>query len=153
MATKQTKGKLNKIKSLQDDGKRAEALASFFETPFSTFGQTLRYLRKDMGFSQAVLAEKAGLSDRAIGTYERNEYDYIQKSTVLALCIALNLLPEVAEFLLLKAGFFWTDTKEDIFYRNLIWHHYDEDLDTWNSRLKKAGIMQKLPNNKKFKNQ
>ena len=65
-----------------------------------TFGQALRKCMKKCNMTIAKLAEKTGICDRHIGRMRRDQVKDIKFSTIIALCIALNLATETAEKLL-----------------------------------------------------
>jgi predicted ATPase/DNA-binding XRE family transcriptional regulator len=58
------------------------------------FGQRLRGLREAAGLTQAELAERAGLSEKAIGALERGRRQRPYPHTVRALADALELTPD-----------------------------------------------------------
>ncbi len=59
----------------------------------ATFGEQLRRYRRAVGLSQAALAERAGLSQEAIGSLERGTRRAPQRETVALLAQALHLSP------------------------------------------------------------
>jgi predicted ATPase/transcriptional regulator with XRE-family HTH domain len=65
----------------------------------STFGDLLRQLRSEAGLTQEELAERAGLSARAISDLERGVNRYPYRSTVQSLIGALRLEGDDAEAL------------------------------------------------------
>lgn len=65
-------------------------------TTESTFGDLLRRLRSEAGLTQERLAERAGLSTRAISDLERGVNRYPYRATVQSLVRALALAPDAA---------------------------------------------------------
>ncbi len=61
--------------------------------PKVLFGQRLRQLRKQVGFSQEALAHQAGLDRSYVGGVERGEYN-ISLLNICLLADALNLPPD-----------------------------------------------------------
>ena len=58
------------------------------------FGEKLKALRKERGLSQAQLADKAGLSNGAIGNYESGKRTKISVEALCRLADALSVDPE-----------------------------------------------------------
>ena len=56
------------------------------------FGQSLRQLRSDAGFSQEELAERAGIDRSYLGAIERGEHN-LALINIIKLAVALNLKP------------------------------------------------------------
>ena len=61
-------------------------------TPFEKFGAAVRNRREELGFSQEVLAEHAGMHRTYIGGIERGERN-VSLRNILKLCEALNIKP------------------------------------------------------------
>lgn len=118
------------------------------DTAGMEFYECLAYHMKRRGLTEEQLAERSGLSVRAVGDYHRMPKK-IQLPTVLALCIGLNLKSEYCYSLIEKAGYSLKNTKEDMVYKFLIDNHTDENLDSWNATLRDFGIKQQLPDNRK----
>ena len=57
------------------------------------FASNLRNLRKTKGLTQAQLAEKAGMSNGAIGNYESGKMKNISYATVFNIARALEVSP------------------------------------------------------------
>lgn len=112
------------------------------------FYECLEYHMKRRGITEEQLAQRSGLSVRAVGDYHRMDKN-IQLPTVLALCIGLNLKPEYCYSLIDKAGYSLKATEEHMVYRFLIDNHTDENLTSWNDTLSDFGIKQQLPDNRK----
>jgi transcriptional regulator with XRE-family HTH domain len=70
----------------------------------AAFGERLREHRSAAGLTQAELAQRAGLSEQAIGLLERGIRTRPRQSTVEALTAALDLSPEAARELAQAAG-------------------------------------------------
>lgn len=111
------------------------------------FYECLAYHMKRKGVTEEQLAERSGLSVRAVGDYHRMDKN-IQLPAVLALCIGLNLKPEYCYSLIEKAGFSLKNTEDHMVYRFLIDNHTDENIESWNNTLSEFGIKQQLPNNR-----
>ena len=118
------------------------------ETAGLEFYECLEYHMRRRGITEEQLAERSGLSVRAVGDYHRMDKN-IQLSAVLALCIGLNLKPEYCYSLIDKAGYSLKATEEHMVYKFLIDNHTDENLASWNSTLMDFGIKQQLPDNRK----
>lgn len=56
-------------------------------------GEKLFSFRKSMGFTQAEVAEKSGLSDRTYADIERGSVN-MRVDTLLKICNALNITPD-----------------------------------------------------------
>ena len=115
------------------------------------FYECLAYHMKRKGVTEEQLAERSGLSVRAVGDYHRMDKN-IQLPAVLALCIGLNLKPEYCYSLIEKAGFSLKNTEDHMVYRFLIDNHTDENIESWNNTLSEFGIKQQLPNNRSREN-
>jgi transcriptional regulator with XRE-family HTH domain len=59
----------------------------------SAFGATLRSMRLAAGLSQGALAERAGLSEKAVGTLERGDRTTPRPATVVLLADAVSASP------------------------------------------------------------
>lgn len=109
------------------------------------FASTLNYHIKRRKLTNEKMEERSGVSERWIRELRKKEGTSKELTTVLALCIGLNLHPFLAEDLITKSGYRLGATKEHMIYRWLITQHMDENLDAWNSHLQEAGISQRLP--------
>src|SRR5689334_19100839 len=69
----------------------------------TAFGAALRSMRLAAGLSQAALAERAGLSEKAIGALERGDRTSPRPATVVVLAQALGASPADRERLLAAA--------------------------------------------------
>lgn len=95
-----------------------------------------------------VLRSRIGLSEKSIGRL-RNDYTFIpSRETVCALCIGLHLPPMFSEDMLMKAGYIFRDTPEDIFQKSLLSEFYSESLVVINKILMESGIAPWTNNNK-----
>ncbi len=65
-----------------------------------TFGQALCMCMEEVKVTVANLADKTGISERQIGRMRNDETKDICFRTIIALCVALNLVSETAERLL-----------------------------------------------------
>lgn len=94
---------------------------------------------KRRGITEERLAERSGLSVRAIGAHHRMDKN-IQLPAVLALCIGLNLKQEYCYSLIEKAGNSLKASEEHMVYKFLIDNHTDENLAAWNRTLTDFGV-------------
>lgn len=147
---KHTAGKLNNDTVLLDNGLQVDVVLKFFEDPPYGFAKTLDRLIDDSKLTNEKVAEAAGLSDKLIRNYRKDNEANPELSTVMALCIALRLEPELSEYLIEQAGYRWRAIKRDMEYRRLLWKYNDEDIYRWNERLEAAGVEEKIPNKKFF---
>ena len=69
----------------------------------SAFGATLRSMRLAAGLSQGALAERAGLSEKAVGALERGDRTTPRPATVVLLADAMSASPAERERLLAAA--------------------------------------------------
>ena len=65
-----------------------------------TFGQALCMCMEKVKVTIANLSERTGISERQIGRMRNDEAKDIRFRTIIALCVALNLVSETAERLL-----------------------------------------------------
>lgn len=109
------------------------------ETAGLEFYECLEYHMKRRSITEEQLAERSGLSVRAVGDYHRMDKN-IQLPAVFVLCIGLNLKPEYCYSSIDKAGYSLKATEEHMVYKFLIDNHNDENLASWNSTLTDFGI-------------
>lgn len=114
----------------------------------SSFSKTLEYHMKRKGLTNEILAERSGLSGRAISDYRNKEFQKKELPTVMALCIGMNLHYLFSEDLISKSGHRLTNSEEHIIFKWLMLHHSDRNIFEWNSLLGEAGISQILPSNR-----
>ena len=69
------------------------------------FRKRLRYLRESMGYTREKLEEKSNISAQTIKQIEINFERGYTISTILALCIGMNLPPELSFELIRKSGY------------------------------------------------
>lgn len=74
------------------------------DLPYS-FRTRLRYLRESMGYTREKLEEKSNISVQTIKQIENNENRGYSIGTLVALCIGMNLPPELSFELIRKGGF------------------------------------------------
>ena len=89
---------LTKEKKVQS---RALGIVEYYKEhkPY-TFGQALCMCMKKGKVTVASLSERTGISERQIGRMRNDETKDICFRTIIALCVALNLVSETAEKLL-----------------------------------------------------
>lgn len=117
------------------------------ETAGMEFYECLAYHMKRRNITEEALAERSGLSVRSIGEYHRRAKN-IQLTTVLAICIGLNLRKEFCYDLIKKAGYTLGMSDDHQVYKELIEYHTDGNLNEWNQILDDFEIDQRLPNNR-----
>ena len=89
---------LTKKKTVQS---RALEIVEYYKEhkPY-TFGQALCMCMEEVKVTVANLADKTGISERQIGRMRNDEAKDVCFRTIIALCVALNLVSETAERLL-----------------------------------------------------
>lgn len=110
------------------------------------FHDALNLLMAQRKLSAVVLSKRCDISDKTIRKYQKGIL-LPSLTHVLALCIGLNLHPELTFILLKKAGYNLEDTNLSLhrFFCYLIRYHHMETLDLWNQRLIAAGFDAQLP--------
>lgn len=80
---------------------RALGIVEYYKrhTPY-TFGQALKICMDQTHISVAELSARTGISDRQIGRIRNDEVKEISFRTIVAVCIAMNLVLETSEVLL-----------------------------------------------------
>jgi predicted ATPase/transcriptional regulator with XRE-family HTH domain len=82
----------------------------------TAFGAALRSMRLAAGLSQGALAERAGLSEKAVGALERGDRTTPRLATVALLADALSASPAERDRLLAAAGAEQRPTERDAAY-------------------------------------
>lgn len=114
----------------------------------SSFCGTLDYHIQRRGYSNEKMEEKTGISERTIREYRKSLDVKPDLTSVLALCIGLNLQPGYAYDLIAKSGNdIMRASQENLVFRYLIDYHHMENIYMWNDKLQDAGINQQLPKN------
>lgn len=104
------------------------------------FSDALKYLMKEKGYTEELLAQESWVSLSTIKQYRQDEEKEKTLRTVTALCIGLHLHPWTTEKMLTKAGITPKSTRQDGAYRFLYTYHYKDSIEDCNVYLKSQGI-------------
>ena len=106
------------------------------ELPYK-FRQKLRYLRESLGLTREQLEEKSYISAQTIKQIENNEDRGYTVETVIALCVGMQLPPELSFDLLKMAGFSIEDSVTPIngLYCFILRNLYEQGIDSANEFL------------------
>lgn len=104
------------------------------------FASTLVAHMQRLGFTLEMLEERTTISSRTLSRI-RNEEDYpITIKQLVALCIGLQLEPELSDDLIRKAGFTFRSTQEHIVYKVLLRSMYKSSIAVCNQILQAEGM-------------
>lgn len=106
------------------------------------FRSRLRYLRECMGYTREKLEEKSNISVQTIKQIEINSNRGYTVSTILALCIGMNLPPELS-FELIRKSDYNIETNSSIcncVYCYVLRNMYDLSINDVNNFLNNIGI-------------
>ncbi len=104
------------------------------------FHELLRYYMNTAGMSVGTLADETGLDDSTIKRYLREKKDPPDVPIIVALCIALRLLPMCSDKLLRSAGRVFTSSWRDRIYQLLLNTAYIYSVQDCNIFLKEIGL-------------
>lgn len=104
-----------------------------------TFGKTLSAHMKRLHITNERLAEMLCVSVRWVSGLRNAVVPTIRMPMLIAICICLQLEPELSEDLIRKAGLLFLYTEEHGLYRWILRNKYRETLDNCNQSLKEAG--------------
>jgi len=109
-------------------------ISNLFDNLPYRFRDTLRYLRKELGFSRELLEEKSGVSSRTIKEIETNENRGYTLETIIALCIGMKLPPDFSFELLKKSGFDIENSgnQTNCLYKFILRNLYNNEIETVN---------------------
>lgn len=103
-----------------------------------TFGEALKVLMKENGYSNASLYQECGINDHKIADFVKDRQSPTKKE-VLAICATMELYPSVIYKLLDAASISLNMASEqDCMYEFLIRTKYWSGLDVWNQQLRDA---------------
>lgn len=106
--------------------------------PPNDFGALLTFYMNQKGVTEEGLAELTGLSDRSIRRFKNNSDGRPALESVVAICIALHLLPHQSANLISAAGYHLRQTnKTEQAYQYLIDVAYNESVYDCNAFLKR----------------
>ncbi len=128
----------------------AEIARELATLPHDFAGSLVRHINRK-AFTIELLEQKSGIGVRTLRRYRNDPNCNPPLPSVLALCVGMNLQPSYSYDLLRKAGYHIRDSQryEDIIYCYLIDYLHMESIYEWNEQLRKAGVSQRLPSNKK----
>ena len=110
------------------------------------YSETLVAHMARKSISVEALSERSCLSEPTISQHRKNKVKNLELTTVLALCIGLNLQTYFCEDLISKAGFVLRKHIEaELAYDYLIRNHTDSNIHEWNNILEGLGITEKIP--------
>lgn len=104
-----------------------------------TFGDTLSAHMARLDITNERMAEKLDVSDRWVSNLRNVIAPKVQMPMLVAICISLQLEPELSEDLIRKAGKHFLFTEEHVLYGWLLRNMYDETLESCNQVLNEAG--------------
>jgi len=103
------------------------------------FGETLVYLMKKRGVSERVLADRTMLNEKDIQRL-RNRGTRPKLNKLVAVCIGLNLTPQISAEMLKKAGLTLMMNEEEQAYQMLLNSCYDMSIYDCNNILAELGF-------------
>lgn len=103
------------------------------------FGETLSFHMKHRCITNEALAEALGISARQISRLRNEQVPTLKLSLLVAICVCLQLEPELSEDLILKSGQHFLPIEEHVFYRYLLRSMYRDSLESCNQVLQEAG--------------
>lgn len=112
-------------------------LAAKSEFSFAQFAEALIH---DKQYNKLVFAEKTGLSIRTYNRIMKNDLSNPTLQTVMAICIGLQLRPELSERLLEKAGFRLNTSFLHLAYRKLLTTYIGHSIEACNELLVALGL-------------
>ncbi|MBQ3220584.1 MAG: hypothetical protein IJB34_01330 [Clostridia bacterium] len=105
------------------------------------FKDMLKVLMEKYGYSNREMKKQTGIDDHKIAAFLDGTKEPA-KSEVIAIVAGMQLHPVVSEHLISKSGVnLITTSEKDAMYHFLINQCYEEGLDSWNERLREAGMM------------
>lgn len=104
------------------------------------FKDMLQVLMSHYGYSNREMKRHTGIDDHKIADFLSGTKEPT-KCEVIAIIAGMQLHPVVSEQLLNRSGFAITTTERDSMYRFLIHNCYEEGLESWNSRLREADLI------------
>ena len=104
-----------------------------------TFGDTLSKHMTRLDITNENMAEKLGVSDRWVSSLRNVIVPKVRMPMLVAICISLQLEPELSEDLIRKAGLHFLFTEEHVLYGWLLRNMYEETLESCNQILNEAG--------------
>ena len=118
---------------------RVRETTTLLRTLPPTFGETLSELMTNQGITNESLAEKLGVSDRWVSSLRNVIVPKVRMPMLVAICISLQLEPELSEDLIRKAGLHFLFTEEHVLYKWLLRNMYEETLESCNQVLNEVG--------------
>lgn len=106
-----------------------------------TFGDTLSAHMTRLNITNERMAEKLGVSDRWVSSLRNVIVPKVQMPKLVAICICLQLEPELSEDLIRKAGLHFLFTEEHVLYGWILRNMYEETLESCNQVLNEAGYV------------
>lgn len=105
------------------------------------FAGALDYFMTTKNITAEELQGRSGVSTVSISGYRNSLDSKIEKSTALALCKGLCLMPYQAEIFLDRAGYSLSSvTPSNVFIRNLVTNHMDDTWEQWIIKIRMFGM-------------
>lgn len=105
------------------------------------FAGALDYFMTTKKITAEELQGRSGVSTVSISGYRNSLDAKIEKSTALALCKGLCLMPYQAEIFLDRAGYSLSAvTPSNVFIRNLVTNHMDDTWEQWVIKIRMFGM-------------
>lgn len=123
-------------------GMRAVRLNRILYDPYMPrdFAGSLCYHMDRLKIKKGYLAELTGWDDKTIQRFRNREERPSDIRSIITLCVALQLEPELSMDLLEKAGYYLRNSVEDILYRYIIQSMYRSSLMECNAILTDSGL-------------
>lgn len=118
---------------------RVRKTTTLLRTLPPTFGETLSEHMTNLDITNESLAEKLGVSDRWVSSLRNVIVPKVRMPMLIAICISLQLEPELSEDLIRKAGLHFLFTEEHVLYKWILRNMYEETLESCNQVLNEAG--------------
>ena len=118
---------------------RVRKTTTLLRTLPPTFGETLSKHMTNLDITNESLAEKLGVSDRWVSSLRNVIVPKVRMPMLIAICISLQLEPELSEDLIRKAGLHFLFTEEHVLYKWILRNMYEETLESCNQVLNEAG--------------